>query len=188
MEYLSHANDKMDGETTFSNPGSEHKDEWSGTLKKRILKNSGCMVYPQYGRTSEFWCRMWPEQAGLRSDSFMTLVLQQLLLQLPHDTLSLQTKYVSLVWPRRVRTKWWSFSFHLYLPYPSKGKLATSNNTLAMTNIKVIVGSDISRGFWLRRGSSKPKGSSQMDSKTHREKGRLRVGGECIYSECDGSH
>lgn len=128
-------------------------------------------------KTSEFWCRMWTEQAGLMPDSFMTLVLQQLMLQMPRDTLSLQTNYVSLVWPSgRVRKKWWSFSFHLHLPYPSKGKLATSNNTLAMTNIKVIVGSDISRGFWLRRGSSKPKGSGSEGDPPNQTKGQFPNG------------
>lgn len=164
----------MDGETTFQNTESGHKYEWRGTIKKRILKNPGCMVYSQYGRTSEFWYKMWTEQAGLMPDSVMTLVLQQLMLQLPRDTLSLQTKYVSLFWlSGRVRKQWWSFSFHLHLPYPSKDKLATPNNTLAMTNIKVIVGCDISRGFWLRRGSSKPKGSGSEGDPPNQTKGQF---------------
>lgn len=170
MENLSNDNDKIDGETKSRIRTQEH-------LKREFWKIQDAWSTLSMAELPEFWCRMWPEQAGLRTDSFMALLLQQLLLQLPGDTLSLQTKYVSLVWPSaRVRKKWWSFSFHLYLPYPSKGKLATSNNTLAMTNIKVIVGSDLSRGFWLRRGSSKSKDSGSEGGPPDQTKGQFPNG------------
>lgn len=112
--------------------------------------------------------------------------------------LSPQRKHVALAWPGgRIRKEWWSFSFYLHLAHPLKGKLATSNNTLVMTNSEVSAGSDSPWNIlWLKQRVLAQKGvpqtkwkrSSQMDSKIQRKKEKWRVGDETVYLEFDSSH
>lgn len=143
--------------------------------------------------------RVWTGQRGPRLDkSVITLPRQQLLPQLPVVTFChSQRKCVAFAQPSwRIRREWWSFSFCLHLAYPLKGKLATSNNTLAMTNSEVNARFHIPGTHWLKQRvlaqkgvpQTKWKSSSQMDSKTQRKKEKWRLGDETVYLEFDRSH